>query len=215
MPRGTPRVSEEQAPVFDRRHKFEEARVFVALRSAATHRYSPLACSSPTMDALISKADAIRPLNKKRKYDPKPKAGPSKKPHTPKDDPTAASVSQHASLPRSLRPSSPPPEDAKKYNHIHNKKLRTQLSRQSAQNARSKKLLKDAELLLTEDAGLMQAEGELEKTWRVGQDEITAAAGQQAAQGRQEWKLDGGPYRMRYTRNGRWALRFCDPRTPS
>ncbi|TFK85425.1 BING4CT-domain-containing protein [Polyporus arcularius HHB13444] len=49
----------------------------------------------------------------------------------------------------------------------------------------------------------MEVEGELEKTWRVGQDEIVQAAGQQAAQGRQEWKLDGGPYRTRYTRNGR------------
>ncbi|TBU44632.1 BING4CT-domain-containing protein [Dichomitus squalens] len=49
----------------------------------------------------------------------------------------------------------------------------------------------------------MEVDGDLEKTWRVGQDEIAAAAGQQAAQGRQEWKLDGGPYRVRYTKNGR------------
>lgn len=157
-----------------------------------------------TMDALIAKADAIRPLNKKRKYDAKPKAGPSRKPPAT-DDPTAASVSQHATLPRSLRPSSPPPEEAKKYSHIRNKKLRTDLSRQSAQNARSKRLVKDAELLLTEDAGLIEVETELEKTWRVGQTEIASAAGQQAAQGRQEWKMDGGPYRTRYTRNGRYV----------
>lgn len=159
------------------------------------------------MDSLIAKADAIRPLSKKPRSNPRhsqPKAGPSKKP-TP-DDPTAASVSQHTSLPRSLRPSSPPPEETKKYSHIHNKKLRTQLSRQSAQNARSKRLLKDAELLLTEDAGLMEVEGELERTWRVGQDEIAQSAGQQAAHGRQEWKLDGGPYRTRYTRNGRSVI---------
>ena len=156
------------------------------------------------MDALIAKADAIKPLYKKRKtaHDARPKAGPSKK---PSDDPTATSVSQHTALPRSLRPSSPPPEDAKKYNHIHNKKLRTQLTRQSTQNARAKRLVKDAELLLTEDAGLMEVEGELEKTWRVGQYEIVQAAGQQAAQGRQEWKLDDGPYRTRYTRNGRYV----------
>ncbi|KAI0368542.1 BING4CT-domain-containing protein [Pilatotrama ljubarskyi] len=158
------------------------------------------------MDSLIAKADAIRPLNKKRKtssHDSRPKPGPSKKAASADADPTATSVSQHTALPRSLRPSSPPPEDAKKYSHIKDKKLRTQLTRQSTQNARSKKLLKDAELLLTEDAGLMEVEGELEKTWRVGQDEIATAAGQQAAQGRQEWKMDGGPYRTRYTRNGR------------
>lgn len=58
-------------------------------------------------------------------------------------------------------------------------------------------------MLLTEEKGMMEVEGELEKTWRVGQEEIAAAAGQEAARGRQEWKLDGGPYRSRYTRNGR------------
>ncbi|KAI8970655.1 BING4CT-domain-containing protein [Trametes punicea] len=155
------------------------------------------------MDALIAKADAIEPLTKKRKtgkHFPL-RSGPSKQ--STSVDPTVASVSQHTTLPRSLRPSSPPPEDAKKYSHIHNKKLRTHLTRQSTQNARSKRLLKDAELLLTEEAGLMEAEGELEKTWRVGQHEIAMAAGQQAAKGRQEWKMDGGPYRIRYTRNGR------------
>lgn len=164
------------------------------------------------MDSLIAKADAIRPLSKKPRANARPshpKAGPSKKP--PPEDPTAASVSQHTSLPRSLRPSSPPPEEAKKYSHIHNKKLRTHLSRQSAQNARSKRLLKDAELLLTEDAGLMEVEGDLDKTWRVGQDQIARSSGQQAAHGRQEWKLDGGPYRTRYTRNGRYVISILSP----
>ena len=52
----------------------------------------------------------------------------------------------------------------------------------------------------------MKAEGELEKTWRTGQDEIVKAAGQEAARGRKEWKLEGGPYRSRYTRNGRYFL---------
>ncbi|KAI0646037.1 BING4CT-domain-containing protein [Trametes meyenii] len=158
------------------------------------------------MESLFAKANAIRPLNKKRKAnqrDSRPKPGPSTQPASTDADPTASSVSQHTTLPRSLRPSSPPPDEAKKYGHIHNKKLRTQLTRQSTQNARSKRLLKDAELLLAEDAGLVEVEGELEKTWRVGQDEIATAAGQQAAQGRQEWKMEGGPYRTRYTRNGR------------
>lgn len=168
-------------------------RILLARRTLVSAR--PLLLAA-VMDALIAKADAIRPANKRRKTAH----------HTHRqssDNPTAASVSQHTALPRSLRPSSPPPEEAKKYSHIHNKKLRTELFRQSAQNARSKRLFKDAELLLTEDAGLMEVEGELEKTWRVSQNEITGAAGQQAAQGRQEWKMDGGPYRTRYTRNGR------------
>ena len=62
-------------------------------------------------------------------------------------------------------------------------------------------------MLLAEDAGRLEAEGALERTWRVGQDEIVRAAGLEAARGRREWVLDGGPYRARYTRNGRCALR--------
>ncbi|KAH9914178.1 BING4CT-domain-containing protein [Epithele typhae] len=159
------------------------------------------------MDALIAKADAIRPLSKKRKAGapaarPNPKAGPSTT-KKPEDDATAVSVSAHALLPRSLRPSSPPPDEAKKYGHIQNKRLRTQLSRQSAQNARNRRLAKDTDLLLMEDAGALQVETEIEKTWRVGQSDIEKVAGEQASRGRQEWKLDGGPYCTRYTRNGR------------
>ncbi|GBE84537.1 Probable U3 small nucleolar RNA-associated protein [Sparassis crispa] len=157
------------------------------------------------MDSLIAKADAIQPVAKRRKIHTEAlrkkastasKAGPS-------SDFTLNSVNQHTSLPKSLRPTSPTPDHVPKYSHIQNQKLRTQLTRQSAHAARAKVLLKDAELLLTEEAGLMEVEGEMEKTWRVGQDEVVSAAGQEAAQGRKEWTLDGGPYRSRYTRNGR------------
>ena len=48
-----------------------------------------------------------------------------------------------------------------------------------------------------------ELEDEMERTWRVGQDEVVKASGQEAARGRREWTLDGGPYRSRYTRNGR------------
>ena len=56
----------------------------------------------------------------------------------------------------------------------------------------------------------MEVEGELERTWRIGQNEIVESAGQEAALGRREWKLDGGPYRSRYSRNGRYMrpMRF-------
>ena len=91
------------------------------------------------------------------------------------------------------------------YKHIANKKLRAQLTRQSAQSARSKALVKDAELLLAEDAGLVQVEGDMERTWRVGQNEVVQAAGEEAARGRKEWTLEGGSYRARYTRNGRYV----------
>ena len=59
--------------------------------------------------------------------------------------------------------------------------------------------------MLTEEAGTMEAEGEMDRTWRVGQKDIVGSTGQEAARGRKEWKLDGGPYRSRYTRNGRYV----------
>ena len=158
------------------------------------------------MDALFAKADAIRPY-KKRKFNDD--VSRSKK-HAGKGevelDSTAKSILHRTALPKSLRPGSPPPSEAKKYSHIPDKKLRAELSRQSAHGARSKALLEDAAFLLEhEESGVMEAEGELEKTWRVGQDEVVESAGQEAAKGRREWKLDGGPYRSRYTRNGRYV----------
>lgn len=156
------------------------------------------------MDALFAKANAIRP-HKRRKFNGD---GSHSKRHTGKEvglDSTAKSVLYHTSLPKSHRPGSPPPGEAKKYSHISDKKLRAELSRQSTHSARSKALLEDAAFLLEhEESGTMEVEGELEKTWRVGQDEIAESAGQEAAKSRREWKLDGGPYRSRYTRNGRY-----------
>ncbi|KAG1719110.1 WD40-repeat-containing domain protein [Suillus paluster] len=110
---------------------------------------------------------------------------------------------QHTSLPKSLRPTSPPPDNVPKHKHIKDLKLRTKLNRQAVHVARSKALVEDAELLLASEAGKMQVENELERTWRIGQDDIVQGAGQEAAKGRRELKLDGGPYRSRYSRNGR------------
>ncbi|KAJ7049455.1 BING4CT-domain-containing protein [Mycena amicta] len=135
------------------------------------------------MDALIAKADA---RHKRRKTT---------------HDRAADSIKKHSSVPKSLQDKNTEQPDV--FKHITNKKLRAQLNRTAAQSARAKSLLEDAEMLLAEDAGLMQTEGDLERTWRVSQSEIETSAGQEAAQGRREWKLDGGPYRSRYTRNGR------------
>ena len=52
---------------------------------------------------------------------------------------------------------------------------------------------------------MVEVENEMEKTWRVSQDEVVRGTGQEAAKGRQEWTLDGGPYRSRYLRNGRFV----------
>lgn len=166
----------------------------------------------PPMDALLAKADAIRPY-KKRKFsgngsDPKNYTGKKEA----ELDPTIQSVLHRTSLPKSLRPGLPPPEGTRECSHVSDKKLRAELSRQSALSARSKVLLEDAAFLLEhEEPGTMEVEGELERTWRVGQGEITESAGQEAAKGRREWKLDGGPYRSRYTRNGRYMhhIQYC------
>ncbi|KAK0199923.1 BING4CT-domain-containing protein [Desarmillaria ectypa] len=149
------------------------------------------------MDTLIAKADAIGPAGKKRKLrHMSSSSGPS-------TDRTFQSISKRTSVPKSLQNSGAIPEGAHSYKHIANKKLRTELSRQSARAVEAKALIEDAELLLTGEAGRMEVEGEMDRTWRVGQDEIVQGAGQEGARGRKEWKLEGGPYRSRYTRNGR------------
>jgi U3 small nucleolar RNA-associated protein 7 len=109
----------------------------------------------------------------------------------------------NTALPKSLRSTDPVPETARKYNHIANKKLRTTLQRQSANTERSKRLLRDAELLLPNEAGKMEVEGNMDRTWRISQDEIVSSISVEAGRGRKELALDSGPYRARYTRNGR------------
>lgn len=164
------------------------------------------------MDALIAKADSVQPLNKRSKdrkhghghkhQNDSKRAGPSSQPA----DRTALSVQDHTSLPRSLRPTSNLPEGVKKHSHISNKNLRLDLDRQAERNARAKALRDDAELLteaVGAEVGRIEVDGELERTWRVGQAEIEKEVGLEAKRQRREWKLDGGPYRARYTRNGR------------
>ena len=162
--------------------------------------------TSPTMDALIAKADALEPHRKKRKYahaHQNSEKNNNAKASSSKQDHTANSVVKHTAIPKSLQDTKELPEDASKYKHIANPKLRTHLQRQSAQGVRSKMLLEDAEMFLMEDAGGLVVENNLEKTWRVGQDQVVDSVGQEAARGRKEYKLDGGPYKSRYTRNGR------------
>lgn len=61
------------------------------------------------------------------------------------------------------------------------------------------------DLLLNKDnAGLIEVEDELERTWRVKQDEIVQASAISAASKSFSLKLDDfGPYAVDYTRNGR------------
>jgi U3 small nucleolar RNA-associated protein 7 len=66
---------------------------------------------------------------------------------------------------------------------------------------------KDAEILLENDAGFLEAEGELERTYKVRQDEIKDNVGIEVAKKGFELKLEElGPYRADYTRNGKNLL---------
>jgi U3 small nucleolar RNA-associated protein 7 len=123
---------------------------------------------------------------------------------TVKQSPMDSLISRaNTALPKSIRPTELVPETTRKYNHIANKKLRTTLQRQSANTERGKALLQDAELLLPNSAGKMEMEEDMDRSWRISQDEIVNSIGIEAARGRKEFILDGGPYRARYTRNGR------------
>ena len=162
------------------------------------------------MDALIAKADAIQSLPKKRKLKERRSKVDDPGSSTSKaHDQTYNSIAKQTSVPKSLRPATSLPDGAvPKHNHIANKKLRAELVRTSSHIAHSKAMLEDAELLLTGEAGKMEVEGDMERTWRVGQVEIEQGAGQEAAKGRRELKLEGGPYTTRYTRNGRFVPTF-------
>jgi U3 small nucleolar RNA-associated protein 7 len=158
------------------------------------------------MESLIAKADAISPLFKKRK------TSHSSSQKKKVSDYTAQSISKSTSTPKSLRHPLPLSSASEKnvhtYKHIPNKKLRGELTRQSANSVRAKALLEDAEeMLAMEERGGMEVEGEMERTWRAGQRDIVQAVGQEAGRGRREVKLEGGPYRVRYTRNGRFVSR--------
>ncbi|KAF6743398.1 WD repeat-containing protein 46 [Ephemerocybe angulata] len=134
------------------------------------------------MDALIARADAIRPLSElkavKTRDSGKGKAKANSK-------------------------------GKSKYNHIANKKLRSQLVHQHALNSNlSKNALETQQNLLSlaaDDAGSIQVTGPLEKTWRVSQDEIVASVGGEAAKGRRELTFGPGQgaKRMKWSQNGR------------
>jgi hypothetical protein len=214
-------VNEKVAPDLPRNDSNYGAYVNICYIRCTCFQFSRLrqTCRvSITMDALISKADAIRPVQTKRKrgHDEKPSSsklkGKEKETSGNNDDRTLASISKTTSIPRSLRTTSPPPVGTKHHNHIKNPSLRLKLARQSEYNARSRQLVRDAAFLTDAtgavETGAIETEGDLEKTWRLTQKEIAEQVGEEAAKGRREWKLDEamGPYRCRYTRNGRHLL---------
>ncbi|KAK1240013.1 hypothetical protein MKX08_007455 [Trichoderma sp. CBMAI-0020] len=90
---------------------------------------------------------------------------------------------------------------------IKDKKLRRNLKEleNKYQNAALK--AKDAEILLENESGFLEAEGELERTYKVRQDEIVANVAVETAKKRFELNLDQlGPYLCDYSKNGRELL---------
>ncbi|KAF4121963.1 U3 small nucleolar RNA-associated protein 7 [Geosmithia morbida] len=91
--------------------------------------------------------------------------------------------------------------------NIKDKKLRRNLKSLEYKNQSAALRAKDAEILLENTAGFLEPETELERTYKVRQDEIVSDVAVETAQKRFELKLDSlGPYQFDYTRNGRELL---------
>lgn len=89
---------------------------------------------------------------------------------------------------------------------VKDKKLRSNLKRLESKYKTAVLSAKDAEILLENDEGFLQPETELERTYKVRQQDIQNAVGIEEAKKALEFKLDMGPYKADYTRNGRNLL---------
>ncbi|KAH7160710.1 small nucleolar ribonucleoprotein complex subunit [Dactylonectria macrodidyma] len=90
---------------------------------------------------------------------------------------------------------------------IKDKKLRTNLKRLEGKFQDAALKAKDAELLLENTGGFLEPEAELERTYKVRQQDIVDDVAVDTAQKRFELKLDAlGPYNFDYSRNGRDLL---------
>lgn len=125
-----------------------------------------------------------------------------------------SSISRRTSIPFSLQPLSGIKDKGKQkavadhHPHIVDRKLKARLNSQKALAAQRNTQLADAEFLLPNVPGLIEATDPLERTWRVTQNELVGSegVGLEARAGRKEIVLDEsgtGAYRLRWTRNGR------------
>ncbi|KAM0190785.1 hypothetical protein ACHAPC_002503 [Botrytis cinerea] len=90
---------------------------------------------------------------------------------------------------------------------IKDKKLRGNLKKLEARNKTAILRAKDAEILLENEDGFLEPENELERTYKVRQDEIKQSVPLETAKKGFELKLDQlGPYVCDYTRNGKDLL---------
>lgn len=91
--------------------------------------------------------------------------------------------------------------------NIKDKKLRSNLRRLEGKYQDAAMKAKDAEILLENTSGFLETEGDMERTYKVRQDEIVSDIGVATAQKRFDLKLDAlGPYICDYSRNGRELL---------
>lgn len=134
-------------------------------------------------------------------------------------DKQANSISSATSLPRSIASSTPVSlRDAKlptAVTSVKDKKLKSKLAHQHLSAKRAAESARLANEYLntsapSEGAGMIETEGELERSFKVTQQQIRDNVGIDTATKSFELKLDGGkqgvglgPYRCDYTRNGR------------
>lgn len=91
--------------------------------------------------------------------------------------------------------------------NIKDKKLRGNLRALEDRYKDATLKAKDAEILLENNSGFLEPEGELERTFKVRQDEIRRDVSVETAKKGFELKLEGlGPYTCDYTRNGKDLL---------
>lgn len=87
---------------------------------------------------------------------------------------------------------------------VKDKKLRGNLRRLESKYKDATLKAKDAEILLENEAGFLEVEGELERTTKVRQDELKQELAIETARKGFELKLvELGPYIAEYSRNGR------------
>lgn len=89
---------------------------------------------------------------------------------------------------------------------VKDRKLKANLRRIESKYQDAILKAKDAEILHEHQEGYLQPESELEKTYKVRQDDIREAVGIEQAKKSFEVKLDMGPYVANYTRHGRELL---------
>ena len=90
---------------------------------------------------------------------------------------------------------------------VKDKKLRTKLRSLEDKYKDATLKAKDAEILLENEPGFLEPETELERTYKVRQDELQKDVDVETAKKGFELKLkDLGPYTVDYTRNGRGLL---------